>query len=373
MIINSIKKSKLFWGMVVLPTLLAAIYFGFLAKNRYVSTSEVVVHKVSSDGGGSGASQMQGLAVLMGGGGLADGMAAETLYVREFVTSQDMLDVLQKKLQWSQHYAGHASDPWYYLPTGASREELLKYYQRMVTAQFDQTTGLLTIKVEAFDNDFAKKTLATVISESDRFVNEISHRLAREQVNFAEAELESSRLNYEGRQEALLQFQGEHNALDAQRSAVAKNDVITSLQAEMIKESTSLRTMRASLSEDSPQIRQQKIRIAALQQQIDVEEKTLIAKNANNRLNVVASRYETLQLNAGIAQETYKASVASLQAARMDATRKLRSLVVVVNPNTPDEALFPRRLYSFITAVVILLLAYGISRFVIATVNDHKD
>ncbi len=359
--------------MVALPTMLAAIYFGFLAKNRYVSTSEVVVHKVSSDSSGVGASEMQGLAVLMGGGGLADGMAAETLYVREFVTSQDMLDVLEKKLRWSQHYAGHAGDLWYYLPADASREQLLKYYQRMVSAQFDQTTGLLAIKVEAFDSDFAKKTLSTIIAESDRFVNDISHRLAREQVNFAESELERSRVNYEERQEALLQFQGEHNALDVQRSAVAKNDVITSLQADLIKENATLRAMRASLSEDSPQVRQQKIRISALQQQINAEEKTLIAKNANNKLNVLASRYETLQLNAGIAQETYKASIASLQAARMDATRKLRSLVVVVNPNTPDEALFPRRLYSFCTIVVILLLAFGVTRFVIATINDHKD
>lgn len=156
MIIESIKKRKLFWGIVVMPMLLAVIYYGFLAEDRYISTSEVVVHKVGSDSG-STASQMQGLAVLMSGGGLTDSTSAETLYVREFVVSQDMLDILQKKLNWSSHYSGRTRDFWYYLSPNASQEDLLKYYQRMVKARFDETTGLLTVEVQGFDRDFTQK------------------------------------------------------------------------------------------------------------------------------------------------------------------------------------------------------------------------
>ncbi|MDN7970525.1 ABC transporter permease [Burkholderia multivorans] len=373
MFIDSIRKSKLLWGMVIIPAILATAYFGVLAEDRYVSSTEVVVHKVSSESGGSGGAQMQGLAVLMGGVGITDSTSAETLYVREFVVSQDMLNILQEKLHWSQHYAGRFRDMWYYLPTNASKEVLLKYYQRMVKAQFDMTTGLLTIEVQSFDREFADKTLSVIISESDRFVNEISHRLAREKVNFAESELERARINYEAKREALLQFQGANNVLDARQSALARNDVITSLQAELTKESASLRSMRASLSEDSPQVRQQKIRIDAIQAQIVAENQKLIAKNSNNKMNVAASRFEGLELEAGIAEDSYKASVASLESARIEAARKLRSLVVVVNPNMPDEALFPRRLYSLFTTLVILLLVYGITLFVIATINDHRD
>lgn len=316
---------------------------------------------------------MQGLAVLMGGSGLADGTSAETLYVREFVLSQDMLDILQKKLHWSQHYSGRLRDMWYYLPPNASREVMLKYYQRMVTAQFDMTTGLLTIEVQAFDREFADQTLSVIISESDKFVNEISHRLAREKVSFSEGELERARLNYESKREALLHFQGANNVLDAEQSALARNDVITGLQAQLTKENASLRAMRASLSDDSPQVRQQKIRISAIQDQMSAENQKLVAKNSNNRMNVTASRYKGLELEAGIAEDSYKASVSSLESSRIEATRKLRSLVVVVSPNMPDEALFPRRIYSLFTVMVILLLIYGIANFVIATVNDHKD
>ncbi len=355
-----------------MPMIVATIYFGFLAEDRYVSSSQVVVHKVSSDAA-SEAPQMSGLAALMGGGGISGGNSAETLYVREFVVSQDMLNVLQEKLHWSQHYSGRFRDLWYYLKPDASREQLLRYYQRMVTAQFDETTGLLTIQVQAFDQDFANKTLSTIMSESDRFVNEISHRLAREQVNFAENELERSRLNYQARQEALLKFQGKNNVLDAQQSAAASNRVIDGLQEDLTKQSAVLRAMRATLSDDSPQVRQQRIQIDAIQKQISVEKQKLIADSTQGKLNVIASQFHGLELDAGIAEDSYKASVASLQSARIDATRKLRSLVVVVNPNMPDEALFPRRMYSLFTTFIILLLLYGIARFAIATVNDHRD
>ncbi|MBU9478459.1 ABC transporter permease [Burkholderia multivorans] len=372
MIIGYIKKSRLFWGVVVVPMIVAIMYFAFLARDRYVSATQVAVHKVGSEGSVD-AAQIPGLAALMGGGGLTGGNAAETLYVREYVVSQDMLNILQQKLHWSQHYSGQIRDPWYYLSPNASREELLKYYQKMVTAQFDGTTGLLTISVQAFDRDFADKTVSTIIAESERFVNEISHQLAREQVSFAEGELERSRLNYEAKRRAMLDFQGANNVLDAQRSAVARNEVIAGLQSDLTKAEATLRALRASLREDTPQIRQQKFQIQAIQQQISVESKKLIAKHSDDQLNVVASNYQSLELNAGIAQDAYKASVSALESARIEATKKLRSLVIVVSPNMPDEALFPRRAYNLLTVFIILLLIYGIAQFVIATINDHRD
>ncbi|MDS0860101.1 ABC transporter permease [Burkholderia pseudomultivorans] len=368
--INSIKKNRLFLGMVVLPMVLAIVYYGFLARNRYVSTSQVVVHKVGSSDDAA-ASQISGLAVLMGGGALSS--SAETLYVREFVVSQDMLDILQKKLQWSQHYSGHTRDMWYYLSPNASREELLKYYQRMVRAQYDETTGLLTVTVDAFDRDFAKQTLATIISESDRFVNEISHRLAREQVGFAESEVARSRVAFEEKRQALLKFQGANNALDARQTAKARNEIITGLQADLAKEDTVLRALRANFSEDSSRVRQQKIRIQAIQQQISAEQAKLIAKDSQSEMNVVASKYQALEIDAGIAEDAYKGAVASMNAARIEAAKKLRSLVVVVSPNMPEESLFPRRLYSLFTVLVVVLLVYGITCFVIATIKDHQD
>ncbi len=373
--ISNLKGRKIFFGIVVVPMLLAFSYYVLLAQDRFTSTSEVVVKKVGSNeeagGAGGSSSQAAGLSMLLSGG--ASSSVEETLYVREFILSQDMLDALQKKLHWSQHYSGNLRDFWYYLPPDASREKLLKYYQRMVSASFDEPTGLLTIRVQAFDREFAKKALATIIAESDNFVNQVSNKLALQQVKFAEGEVDRARQNYAQKRDALLAFQGTNNVLDAQRSALARNDVISELQAEEIKADAALRGMRASLSENSPQVRQQQIRVQALRQQIAVEQSKLTAKNSANQMNVTAAEFRNLELDARIAEDSYKVSTISLNEAHNQAAKKLRSLVVIVNPNLPDESLLPRRFYSLFTILVILLLVYGVARFVIATVRDHRD
>ncbi|HEY0295102.1 MAG TPA: ABC transporter permease [Bordetella sp.] len=370
-IFKKLLKNRLFTGMVIIPMLIIIIYFVFLARDRYVSTSSVVVRSESSDSGSSTV-QLPGIASLLGGGGGGASMM-ETLYVNEFVNSQDMLDILQKKLQWNQHYAGNWLDSWYFLPTDAPQEDQLKYYQRMITTNYNEVNGLLTIKVQSFDPAFAKKTLDVIISESDKFVNELSHKMAREQVAFAQEELERARKTYEQKRKIMLDFQSAHNVLDAQQSAISRNEVISTLQSNLTNANATLRAMRATLSENSPQVNQQKVMVIALQQQIAAEEQKLVAKTNNNQLNVIASQYHALEVDAGIAEDNYKATVASLESARVEATKKLRSMSVIVSPNMPDDNLYPRRAFDIFTVLVILLLLYGIAIFFIATIKDHQD
>ncbi|SAI05582.1 MPA2 family protein involved in capsular polysaccharide export [Bordetella ansorpii] len=370
--VKILKKHGLFLGIVVVPMIVAIAYFVSLSMDRYVSRSTVVVRSLGGQGGSAAAAQqMQGLSMLLGAGNASS--LEETLYVSTYVSSQDMLNILQSKLRWSEQYAGNWHDFWFYLPEDATQEDILKFYQRMVTTTFDETNGLLTIQVQSFDKEFAKRTLDTIVAESDRFVNELSHKLARDQVDFAQGELERARHNYEEKRTAMLDFQAVHNLLDAEQSAAARNEVIATLQSNLVTAHASLRAMKETLNKNSPQVQQQERTIRALENQIAVEEKKLVAASSSSQLNVIASKYRALEVDAGIAEASYKSTVNSLESARIEATKKMRSLSVIVSANEPDEALYPRRGYSLATTLIILLLIYGIARFAIATVRDHQD
>ena len=65
--------------------------------------------------------------------------------------------------------------------------------------------------------------------------------------------------------------------------------------------------------------------------------------------------------------------MAALEAARIKASKKLKNVVVVVAPNRPDEALYPRRARALGTVLVVLVLLYGVGALVVATVRDHLD
>jgi capsular polysaccharide transport system permease protein len=284
-----------------------------------------------------------------------------------------MLQILQNQLNWTDHYAGHWRDPFYWLRASQPQEEQLDFYQRVVTATFDGETGLLTVQVAAFEPKFAQQVLALILEQSERFVNEISHRMAREQMAFAEEERDKARQRYEDQREAMLHFQAENNLLDPVSAATARSQIVTDLEAALTKDNTRLKVLQGSLSESTPQIVALRARIRATEQQLQIENRRLVSQPAGDKLNVIAARFQNLMIDTKIAEDTYKVAITAVESARIEATKKLRNLVTVVSPNLPDKAIYPKRIYNLITIAIVLLCLYGIVRFVISIIEDHRD
>ncbi|MGS1116703.1 Wzz/FepE/Etk N-terminal domain-containing protein [Castellaniella sp. UC4442_H9] len=361
------RKRRLLWGIVILPMVLAIVYYALLADSRYVSQAQVAVRQTN----GESNQALPGLAMMLTGTNPAS--REETLYLREYIRSQDMLDALNARLKWTAHFAGRWRDPLYWLPSDATTEDQLVFYQRLVNAQFDEETGLLTVTVEALDPAFAQRSLEFILKTSEIFVNELSHRMAREQVQFAEDELAHAHRDYEAQRDQILDFQRRNQFLDAGEAAKNRATIIGELESQLVTAHAELKALKARLTADAPAVRTKQTQIRALEQQLDVENKRLLSDQGQNNLNVVAAQFRKLEVDGKIAEETYKLGVVALQNARIEAIKKIRSLVTVVSPNLPDEALYPRRLYNLFTLLIVLLLAYGITRFIIASIEDHRD
>ncbi|AIR91635.1 ABC transporter permease [Pseudomonas cremoricolorata] len=359
------------WGlaflMLALPMILAAIYYGGFAKDRFVSTAQVVVRQ---DGGNQSA-QIPGLATLLTGANPAS--REETLYLREYITSMDMMLLLENRLQWIEQYSEQTSDLFFWLDQDAAREDLLKYYQRMVSAHYDETTGLLRVEVQAFTPELSEQMLRVILQASENFVNEVSHNIAREQMKFAQGELDTARKKYAKQKTELLSFQNTNKVLDGKTTAQSRATIIAELEGQYTKEQAALTEMSFKLRGDAPQVRQQKQRVEAITRQLDKEKRLLVSSPEGTQLNVVASRYQQLTLDAGIAEEIYKTAVAAVDNARIEASKKIRTLVTVVSPNSPQIALYPERLYNLATIMLGLLMLYGITRFILASIEDHRD
>lgn len=364
---GKLKGWRLAIGLVILPLALAAIYYGVFATDRYVSSAQVVVRQ---DGGNQGAA-VPGLATLLTGTNPAS--REETLYLREYIMSMDMMLLLEERLHWVEQYAAQRSDIFFWLNKDAEREDLLKYYQRMVSAHYDETTGLLRVEVQAFTPELSEQMLRTILEASEHFVNEVSHSIAREQMTFAKGELETARINYAERKTELLDFQNVNKVLDGANTAQSRATIIADLESQYTKEQAILTEMQFKLRPDSPQVKQQKQKVNAITQQLTKEKRLLVSSPGGSQLNVVASRFQQLTLDAGIAEESYKTAVAALDNARIEASKKIRTLVTVVSPNTPQLALYPERLYNLATILLGLLMLYGITRFILASIEDHRD
>lgn len=347
---------------------LAMVYYALFALDRYASQTELVVRQ---PGSGAGAGAMAGLAMLVGGTNPTS--REETLFLQAYMTSVDMLDALEKEIAWSAHYKEQVQDPFFWLAEDSPQEDVLKFYQRMVTATYDETNGLLKVAVQAYDPAFAQKTLDFIVATSQGFVNELSWQMAREQLRFARGELALARKTYEEKRADLVSFQRESNVLDLETTASARAALIHQIEGQMVAARAELSALLTNLSPDSPQVMQRRNIIRSLENELVAERKRLTSSQFDSGLNVLASEYRELTVDAGIAEEAYKFAVAAVENARIEATKQLRALLVIVKPNLPDEPTYPTPIYNLIALLLGLLMLYGIFRFLIATIEDHRD
>jgi capsular polysaccharide transport system permease protein len=363
--INKVKKSLFFW-VVIAPAMLAVCYFTFIAADRYVSESVITVRQ----SGDPAASALSGLGAALGG--MNSPSREETLYLKRYIHSLDMLKHLDSRLGLRKAYESEKLDLLYRLFRGASQEWFLEYYRNRVAVHFDETTGLLTIQAEAFHPALAQAMNAEILARSEAFINEISHRLAREQMAFAEGELRKASERLQTTKGKLLGFQNKHRIFDPVVEAQAAASLTTQLTAEIARKEAELNAMLGFMQESAAPVVGLRNEIAALKAQT-VREQQKVTSEKGGRLNTLAAEYHGLALEAGFAEDAYKTALSAVESTRIEASRKIKSLVVIESPAKPEIAIHPQRIYNLITLLVALTLLYGIVLLVIATIQDHRD
>ena len=364
MLVNRI--SKAFVCIVIIPTLIAGLYIGIFSVDRYVSESQLVVRQTKDEG-----SQAPGLAVLLGATNTAS--REETLYVKEHILSNQTLDKLQKRLDWISHYSRETMDPLFWISKSSPQEDRLEYYRKMTKAEYSEQTGLLTVSVQAFDPKFAADVVNVLLQDSEFFVNELSQKVARSQVFFAETELKRSRLHLDEINEKLISFQNQNRIFDAQSTAASQSNLISELELELAKQQIVLTKTLASVGRGGPQYKAQSEKVAAINEQISKEKSRLVSNRGDSNLNRLTAEFRALKIDQALAEDGYKYSMTALERARVDSIKQIRSLVTIVSPTTAEIATYPKRLYNFLSILVLLLLIFGVVRFVAAAIDDHRD
>lgn len=353
--------------IIVLPALLFGIYLAAIAKDRYVSETVISVRQA---GGDSGA--IPGAAMLLAG--ITPAASEDTLHLKDYVHSQGLIETLEKRLGLRKHFAQAGADWPFKLFSSASKEDFVKYYRQRVEVSYDERSALLKLRAQGFTPEFSRQLNQAILEESERFVNETSHRIARERMAFAETELAKSGQRLQSARNEVLAFQSKHKLLDPAAQATSTAGLSAELQANRSRLETELNGMLTYLREDAYQVQNLRARLAAIDQQIATEGQRATGEDKRgDRLNALAVDFQALQLKAQFAQDSYRLSLATVENARIDATRKIKNLVVIEPPTSPETAEYPIRGYLLATLLVFSTLLFAILRLVLAIVREHQD
>lgn len=353
-------------AIIAAPLLLAAAYLLVLAADRYVAESIIAVRQNADT-----PIMMDGLTAMLGAS--APATSKDEYMLEAYILSTDMLQQLDDKLQLRERFSAPRTDLVYRLSPGASREKFLGYFRDRVEVVVEDNSGLMRIRTQAFDPETATALNQEIIALSERFINESSHRLAREQMAFAESELEKARAGMNVARTALLDFQNKHGVLDPMAQAQANTGVTVELQSLLAKQEAELKGLLGYLNEDTHQVRGLRAQIEGTRAQVRAENVRGTAVAGGTHLNVLAGDYQQLLAEFQYAQDSYKLSLTAVESARVESTRKLKSLVQVQSPAIPEAAAHPRRLYTLMALLVGLSLLYGVVRLIVATIEDHQE
>lgn len=359
---NFIKKDWLFIIIVIIPIFMLLFYYLFIATDKFVSESKVTIKQTGQ----------QPSSFNIGFLSLGSPSAREdAMFLKEYILSYDMLDYLERKLGLRNLYQSKKIDFFQRLSSDATQEEFLKYFQKnIVKVMFDDVSGILTIKVFAFSPEDAKRINEAILEQCEKYINAISHKIAREQMNFIEQELSYANQKMKIAKNNLIKFQNTYKVMDPTQEAQAKLALISQLEAQLANQEAQLKTLLTYLKEDSFQVQALKNQIKALREQIEKEKAKIVG--GETKLNKLALEYLKLKLDADFAADVYKATLSAFETTRVEASRKLKNLVIIASPNLPEEALYPRKAYNLTLATVLLLLIYGILRIVIGIIKEHR-
>ena len=206
------------------------------------------------------------------------------------ILSMDMLLQINEKLGLREAYSAPTLDFIFALSGNASQEAFLAYYRSRIDVSVDDSSGLLTIRTQGFTPEIAQAVNREVVAISEKFINESSHRLARDQMAYAESELRNARAGLDEDRSHILRFQEEYGVLDPAAQAAANSGLTAELQAMLARHEAELKGLQAYLNDEAPQINALQAQIGGIRQQLH-DERLGSVKNANGKsLNAITDK-----------------------------------------------------------------------------------
>ncbi|WP_312828383.1 capsule biosynthesis protein [Pantoea anthophila] len=351
--------------MIVLPMAILLIYLAIFSQPRYISESKVAI-KRSDDIDSSSLS----VGLLLGASNPST--SEDALYLKEYIKSPDMLAALDKKLDFHKAFSRSGLDFLNHLGKNDKAERFLAYYQRRISVSYDDKTGLLDIQTQGFSPEFALRFNRAVLQASEHFINELSHRIARDQLEFAESEMQKARTRLNASNAELLAYQNSNNILDPEATAVAATTLVNTLTGQKIQLEADLRNLLTYLRDDAPQVVNARNAIKSLQAQID-NEKNKITAPQGHRLNRMALDFDEIKAKVAFDADIYKLTLTSIEKTRVEALRKLKVLSVISSPQRPYESSFPNSPYVIACWLLVCCLLFGTVKLLLAVIEDHRD
>ncbi|WP_254796799.1 sugar transporter [Sulfitobacter albidus] len=356
--------------IVLVPLTVVVFYLLAVAKDQYSSLTGFTVRQ---EEGGSASSLLGGLASLTGVSGSSDG---DILY--EFILSQALIQQIDTNIGLRDHYGAYWSeDPVFALSPDASIEDLESYWSRIVRVSYDQSSGLIEMRVLAFTPEKAQAVAQEVLRLSQDMINALNEQARDDAMRYARSDLEEAVARLKTAREGLTTFRSSNRIVDPESDIQGRMGVMNNLQQQLAEALIELDLLGTTISENDPRLRQAQRLIEVIRERIASEREQLSSSGTElggtgDDYPALIAEYEGLVVDREFAEENYRAALAALDLARANAQRQSRYLATFIQPTLAQTSEYPRSAMIAGMTALFLMLFWSIMALVYYSIRDRS-
>lgn len=372
---KSVRMRKRHWGLlttfvflILAPLAIAVYYLWFVSVDQYASTVGFTVRKEES---GSATDLIGGLTQFTGIGGASD---SDILY--EFIQSQELVGHIDKKIGLSAHYdANWTKDPLFSLWPDATIEDLLWFWQRVVRISYNQASGLITLRVLAFEPEFAQLVADEILIASQQMINQLNAAARADLMRYAQADLAEAQQRLKLAREQLTLFHTRTQIVDPTADLQGQMGIVNNLQQQLAEAMIEYDLVNGTTSRNDPRVAQARRRIDVIRRRIGEERKSFAVQEiagVGKDYPTLMAEYESLVVDREFAEETYHAALTAMDIARANSSRQSRYLAAYTRPTLAQSAEYPQRFVLFGLTALFLIMAWAIFALVYYSIRDRR-
>jgi capsular polysaccharide transport system permease protein len=365
------------WGLLVSFVLLVAgplagivFYLWTYAEDQYVSTTGFTVRSQES----SGATELLGgLAQFAGNTTASD---SDILY--EFIQSQEIVLAVDARVDLRAHYSQYWPRDWAFsIWPDASLEELIWYWQRIVSISYDAGTGLIKVQVTAFDPEMAQRITSEIARVSQDRINGLNDQARADAMRYATADLDDAVVQVKAARAALTSFRTRTRIVDPAADIQARMGVMTNLQQQLAQSLIEYDLLATTTSPSDPRVTKAQQRIDVIRDRIVIERQAFASDNTETGAvgedyPTLISEFESLTVDLDYAEQIYRAALTAREAARDDVARQSRYLATYIKPTLSQSSQYPERYILSALAALFLVLLWSILALVYYSIRDRS-
>jgi len=227
--------------VVIIPTLISIIYYGLIASDVYISTSEYVVRSPQKQQSSSG------IGALLQGAGFSK--ATDDVYsVHDYMLSRDAMFTLDQTLGLKKIYGNKNIDifnRYAALSSEKSSESLYKYYSKKVTIDLDTVSSISTLEVRAYTAEDAWRINEQLIELSETLVNKMNERGRIDAIKSAQQEVDAARQSAISAAKALSAYRNNQGIFDTDKQSALQLEQVAKLQDQLVTTITQLNQVKS--------------------------------------------------------------------------------------------------------------------------------